>query len=128
MDIVLDNNLRVKGTELDLMGSAGAKAVVAQSDTKIFFSNSVVTGEIYPLDSEVRVCDESRTGDVATVELREGDRVLVNHTTEKEYKLKTTGDTKLNNFGSQIIGVVSVLIYWTPSINFSKHIHMFSNN
>ncbi|CAH8389861.1 unnamed protein product [Eruca vesicaria subsp. sativa] len=74
------------------LGAAGAKAVVTKSDVRIFFSNSVVNGEIYPLDSEVRVCDESRTGDVAIVELREGDRVLVNHTTEKEYKLKTTGD------------------------------------
>ncbi|CAF1803119.1 unnamed protein product, partial [Brassica napus] len=54
--------------------------------------NSVATGEIYPLDSEVRVCDECRTGDVATVELREGDSVLINHTTGKEYRLKAIGD------------------------------------
>ncbi|CAH8294153.1 unnamed protein product [Eruca vesicaria subsp. sativa] len=75
------------------LGAVGVKAVVAQSEARIFFSNSVVTGDIYPLDSEVRVCDESRMGDVAIVELREEDRVLVNHTTEKEYKLKATGDT-----------------------------------
>ncbi|CAH8385577.1 unnamed protein product [Eruca vesicaria subsp. sativa] len=74
------------------LGAAGVKAVVAKSDAMIFFSNSVVTGEIYPLDSEVRVCNESRTGDVATVELREGDRVLVNYTTEREYKLKSFDD------------------------------------
>ncbi|CAH8301759.1 unnamed protein product [Eruca vesicaria subsp. sativa] len=55
------------------LGVAWAKVVVAQSDARIFFSNSVVIGKIYPLDSEVRVCDESRTEDVATVELREGD-------------------------------------------------------
>ncbi|CAH8320256.1 unnamed protein product [Eruca vesicaria subsp. sativa] len=59
------------------LGAAGAKAVVAQSDARIFFSNSVVTGEIYSLDSEVRVCDESSKRDVATVELREGGRVFV---------------------------------------------------
>ncbi|CDY55508.1 hypothetical protein BRARA_E00336 [Brassica rapa] len=74
------------------LGAAGAKAVVAQSYARIFFRNSVATGEIYPLDSEVRVCDECSTGDVATVELREGDSVLINHTTGKEYKLKAIGD------------------------------------
>ncbi|KAJ4892214.1 3-isopropylmalate dehydratase small subunit 3 [Raphanus sativus] len=74
------------------LGAAGAKAVVAQSFARIFFRNSVATGEVYPLDSEVRVCDECKTGDVATVELREGDSVLINHTTGKEYKLKAIGD------------------------------------
>ncbi|KAF3550570.1 hypothetical protein DY000_02002366 [Brassica cretica] len=74
------------------LGAAGAKAVVAQSYARIFFRNSVATGEVYPLDSEVRVCDECKTGDVATVELREGDSVLINHTTGKEYKLKPIGD------------------------------------
>ncbi|CAH8389828.1 unnamed protein product [Eruca vesicaria subsp. sativa] len=74
------------------LGAAGAKAVVAQSYARIFFRNSVATGEIYPLDSEVRVCEECKTGDVATVELREGDSVLINHTTGKEYKLKAIGD------------------------------------
>ncbi|XP_010517862.1 PREDICTED: 3-isopropylmalate dehydratase small subunit 3-like [Camelina sativa] len=74
------------------LGAAGAKAVVAQSYARIFFRNSVATGEIYPLDSEVRVCDECKTGDVATIELREGDSILINHTTGKEYKLKAIGD------------------------------------
>ncbi|CAN8286714.1 unnamed protein product [Cochlearia groenlandica] len=74
------------------LGAAGAKAVVAQSYARIFFRNSVATGEIYPVDSEIRVCDECKTGDVATVELREGDSVLINHTTGKEYKLKPIGD------------------------------------
>ena len=31
----------------------------------------MATSEIYLLDSEVRVCDESKTRDVATVEFRE---------------------------------------------------------
>ncbi|KAL0844801.1 hypothetical protein Bca101_018047 [Brassica carinata] len=74
------------------LGAAGAKAVVAQSYARIFFRNSVATGEVYPLDSEVRVCDECKTGDVATVELREGDSVLINHTSGKEYRLKPIGD------------------------------------
>ncbi|KAG2244867.1 hypothetical protein Bca4012_034883 [Brassica carinata] len=75
------------------LGAAGAKAVVAQSYARIFFRNAVATGEVYPLDAEVRVCEECRTGDVATVELREGgESVLVNHTTGKEYRLKAIGD------------------------------------
>ncbi|KAG2313750.1 hypothetical protein Bca52824_025307 [Brassica carinata] len=73
-------------------GSGGAKEVVAQSFARIFFRNAVATGEVYPLDAEVRVCKGCRTGDVATVELREEESVLINHTTGKEYRLKAIGD------------------------------------
>ncbi|KAF5734910.1 Aconitase/3-isopropylmalate dehydratase protein [Tripterygium wilfordii] len=72
------------------LGAAGAKAVVAQSYARIFFRNSVSTGEIYPLESEVRICEECRTGDVVTIELAESR--LINHTTGKQYKLKPIGD------------------------------------
>ncbi|KAF5729834.1 Aconitase/3-isopropylmalate dehydratase protein [Tripterygium wilfordii] len=72
------------------LGAAGAKAVVAESYARIFFRNSVATGEIYPLESEVRICEECRTGDVITIEL--GESRLINHTTGKEYKLKPIGD------------------------------------
>lgn len=72
------------------LGAAGVAAVVAESYARIFFRNSVATGEIYPLESEVRLCDECKTGDVVTIEL--GDNKLINHTTGKEYKLKPIGD------------------------------------
>ncbi|XVF67076.1 hypothetical protein PTKIN_Ptkin10aG0091800 [Pterospermum kingtungense] len=72
------------------LGAAGARAVVAESYARIFFRNSVATGEIYPLESEVRLCEECRTGDVLTIELEESR--LINHTTSKEYKLKPIGD------------------------------------
>lgn len=72
------------------LGAAGAKAVVAESYARIFFRNSVATGEVYPLESEVRICEECRTGDVVTIEL--GESRLINHTTGKEYKLKPIGD------------------------------------
>ncbi|XP_059299145.1 3-isopropylmalate dehydratase small subunit 1-like [Lycium ferocissimum] len=72
------------------LGAAGVAAVVAESYARIFFRNSVATGEVYPLDSEVRICDECKTGDVVTVEL--GESRLINHTTGKEYKLKPIGD------------------------------------
>ncbi|CAI0413186.1 unnamed protein product [Linum tenue] len=72
------------------LGAAGVAAVVAQSYARIFFRNSVATGEVYPLESEVRVCEECRTGDVITIEL--GESRLINHTTGKEYKLQPIGD------------------------------------
>ncbi|XVE66431.1 hypothetical protein DITRI_Ditri08aG0079700 [Diplodiscus trichospermus] len=72
------------------LGAAGAKAVVAESYARILFRNSVATGEVYPLELEVRICEECRTGDVLTVEL--GENRLINHTTGKEYKLKPIGD------------------------------------
>ncbi|KAJ6703783.1 hypothetical protein OIU85_029687 [Salix viminalis] len=52
--------------------------------------NSVATGEIYPLESEVRICEECKTGDLITIELMESK--LINHTSGKEYKLKPIGD------------------------------------
>ncbi|XP_021901849.1 3-isopropylmalate dehydratase small subunit 3-like [Carica papaya] len=72
------------------LGAAGAQAVVAESYARIFFRNSVATGEVYPLESEVRICEECRTGDVVTIEL--GQNKLINHSTGKEYKLKPIGD------------------------------------
>ncbi|KAL6348774.1 hypothetical protein AAG906_033430 [Vitis piasezkii] len=72
------------------LGAAGARAVVAESYARIFFRNSVSTGEVYPLETEVRICEECRTGDVVTIEL--GESKLINHTTGKEYKLNPVGD------------------------------------
>ncbi|EOX98977.1 hypothetical protein QUC31_014884 [Theobroma cacao] len=72
------------------LGAAGVKAVVAESYARIFFRNSVATGEVYPVESEVRICEECKTGDVVTIEL--GESRLINHTTGKEYKLKPIGD------------------------------------
>ncbi|KAI8029960.1 3-isopropylmalate dehydratase small subunit 1 [Camellia lanceoleosa] len=70
--------------------AAGVAAVVAESYARIFFRNSVATGEVYPLESEVRICEECKTGDVVTIEL--GENKLINHTTGKEYQMKPIGD------------------------------------
>lgn len=72
------------------LGAAGAVAVVAESYARIFFRNSVATGEVYPLESEVRVCEECKTGHTVTIEL--GENKLINHSTGKEYMLKPIGD------------------------------------
>ncbi|CAH2058258.1 unnamed protein product [Thlaspi arvense] len=74
------------------LGAAGAKAVVAETYARIFFRNSVATGEVFPLESEVRVCDECTTGDTVTIEMRDSGGLLTNHTTGKKYKLKAIGD------------------------------------
>lgn len=74
------------------LGASGVAAVVAESYARIFFRNSVATGEVYPMESEGRLCEECKTGDVVTIELGESDSKLINHTSGKEYKLKPIGD------------------------------------
>ena len=72
------------------LGAVGVAVVVAESYARIFFRNSVATEEVYPLESEGRICEECRTGDTITIKLTESR--LINHTTGKEYKLKPMGD------------------------------------
>ncbi|EHA8591971.1 putative 3-isopropylmalate dehydratase small subunit 3 [Cocos nucifera] len=73
------------------LGAAGVRAVVAEYYARIFFRNSVATGEIYPLESEeTGIWKECDTGDIVTVNLAEN--LLVNNTTGKEYRLKPIGD------------------------------------
>jgi len=54
------------------LGASGAKAVVAESYARIFFRNSVATGEVYPLESETRLCGEFKTDDEAEINLDAG--------------------------------------------------------
>ncbi|KAF0933780.1 hypothetical protein E2562_019243 [Oryza meyeriana var. granulata] len=73
------------------LGAAGARAVVAESYARIFFRNSVATGEVYPLElADTGAWKECKTGDVVTVEL--DNCVMINHTSGKQYKLKPIGD------------------------------------
>ena len=50
------------------LGAAGVEAVVAESFARIFFRNCVATGELYPFDSGLRLCDIVKTGDEATLD------------------------------------------------------------
>jgi len=72
------------------LGAAGVQAVVAESFARIFFRNSVATGELYPFDSSVRLCDVVKTGDEATLDF-DHDTLTVNGTT---YQLKPLGDVR----------------------------------
>ena len=72
------------------LGAAGVEAVVAESFARIFFRNSVATGELYPFDSPQRLCDIVKTGDEATLDL-DSDLLTVNGAT---YQLKPLGDVR----------------------------------
>jgi 3-isopropylmalate/(R)-2-methylmalate dehydratase small subunit len=54
------------------LGAAGVKAVVAESYARIFFRNAVATGELYPMESEIRLADVFQTGDEATLDIGAG--------------------------------------------------------
>ena len=51
------------------LGAAGCKAVVAESFARIFFRNSVATGELYPVESTTRICETIQTGDEVELDL-----------------------------------------------------------
>jgi len=51
------------------LGSAGCRLVLAESFARIFFRNSVATGELYPCECGDRLCELLKTGDVVTVDL-----------------------------------------------------------
>src|SRR5271154_547813 len=51
------------------LGAAGCEAVVAESFARIFFRNSVATGELYPVESTMRICETIKTGDELELDL-----------------------------------------------------------
>jgi 3-isopropylmalate/(R)-2-methylmalate dehydratase small subunit len=74
------------------LGSAGCRVVVAESFARIFFRNSVATGELYPCESTGRLCDELATGDRVTVDLDAA--TLTVTSTGRVYPLKPLGDVR----------------------------------
>jgi 3-isopropylmalate/(R)-2-methylmalate dehydratase small subunit len=74
------------------LGSAGCKIVLAESFARIFFRNSVATGELYPCECPERLCEALKTGDVVTVDL---DNCTVSlGTTGQVLKFKPLGDVR----------------------------------
>jgi 3-isopropylmalate/(R)-2-methylmalate dehydratase small subunit len=74
------------------MGSANCEIVLAESFARIFFRNSVATGELYPCESVDRLSEVLKTGDVVTVDL---DAATVSvKSTGKVYKFKPLGDVR----------------------------------
>jgi 3-isopropylmalate/(R)-2-methylmalate dehydratase small subunit len=74
------------------LGSAGCKIVLAESFARIFFRNSVATGELYPCELAERLCDVLKTGDEVTVDL-DAQTVTVKNT-GKVYQFKPLGDVR----------------------------------
>jgi len=71
------------------LGAAGVKAVVALSFARIFFRNSIATGELFPCESIERLTDIFKTGDEARIIL---DREQIIHIgTGKTFTLKSLG-------------------------------------
>lgn len=71
------------------LGAAGVNAVVAMSFARIFFRNSIATGELYPCESAERLTDIFKTGDEARIIL---DREQIIHVgTGKTFALKSLG-------------------------------------
>ena len=74
------------------LGAAGCQAVVAEGFARIFFRNCVATGELYPVETTVRLCDMLRTGDEVELDLDANTlRVLGSG---KVIALKPLGDAK----------------------------------
>jgi 3-isopropylmalate/(R)-2-methylmalate dehydratase small subunit len=74
------------------LGSAKCKVVLAESFARIFFRNSVATGELYPCELTERLCDTLKNGDVVTVDL-DAATVTVK-ATGKVFKFKPLGDVR----------------------------------
>lgn len=72
------------------LGAAGVEAVIAESFARIFFRNCVATGELYPFDSNERLCDVIKTGDEGTLDF-DNDTLTVNG---KVYSLKPLGEVR----------------------------------
>ncbi len=74
------------------LGSAGCKIVLAESFARIFFRNSVATGELYPCELTERLCDTLKNGDVVTVDLDAATVTI--KATGKVIKFKPLGDVR----------------------------------
>jgi 3-isopropylmalate/(R)-2-methylmalate dehydratase small subunit len=74
------------------LGSAACRVVLAESFARIFFRNSVATGELYPCESIDRLCDILNTGDHVTVNL-DASTVTID-ATGKVHPLKPLGEVR----------------------------------
>ncbi len=64
--------------------------IVAESYARIFFRNSVATGELYPYEARERLIDSLKTGDVATINF-DDDTIEFNG---KVHQMKPMGDVR----------------------------------
>ncbi len=74
------------------LGAAGIKAVIAESFARIFFRNSISTGEIYPIESENCLQQSFKTGDEAEINIEEN--YIKNLTSGEKFELQKLGEVK----------------------------------
>lgn len=74
------------------LGSAGCRIVLAESFARIFFRNSVATGELYPCECVDRLCELLKTGDVVMVDLDKCNVTVKG--TGATYSFKPLGDVR----------------------------------
>ncbi len=74
------------------LGAAGCKAVVAESFARIFFRNSVATGELYPVESTARICETIQTGDEIELDLDANTLKILQ--SSKVFATKSLGDAR----------------------------------
>ncbi len=72
------------------LGAAGCEVVVAESFARIFFRNSIATGELYPYESAGQLTDVVKTGDYVEVDF-DKDELRVNG---QVYPLKPLGEVR----------------------------------
>jgi 3-isopropylmalate/(R)-2-methylmalate dehydratase small subunit len=72
------------------LGAAGCEVVVAESFARIFFRNSIATGELYPYESEGSLIDVVKTGDEVEVDFDKDELRVNGHT----YPLKPLGEVR----------------------------------
>ena len=72
------------------LGASGVRAVVAQGYARIFFRNSVATGEVFPYESVDRLCEVLKTGDEVTLDFAADTLTHVG----KTYALKPLGEVR----------------------------------
>lgn len=74
------------------LGASGVQAVVAQSYARIFFRNCTATGELYPWESEQRLCDLFETGQEVSIDFE--NHQIINHTLDQRFNLKPLGEVE----------------------------------
>ena len=66
--------------------------MLAEGFARIFFRNSVATGELYPCETKERLCDLLKTGDRVTVDLDKS--TVVVEGTGQRFEFKPLGEVR----------------------------------
>jgi len=81
------------------LGASGATVCVSESYARIFFRNCVSTGELYPVETDERLCDTLTTGSEVEVDMEKD--VLTDLATGKKFNLKPLGDVSIKAFACE---------------------------